>query len=161
MLVNLTPSNIFPTNFRAPDDGDPANGATFQQCFQDAADAATNLKGRADGHDMSIAAARKAIVAQYTPSAASLANNGTVTLAEHYSVGGFALNANGITVPSAGVYRASFNSPVQVNSTTNPLSAVLHLLAGVVGNAGSSTVLGWFTGRRFSADAGHPFNAVG
>lgn len=159
MTVNLTPVDAFPANFRAPDDGDPANGALFQQCFQDAANAATNLKGRADGHDAAISSARKAVIAQYTPSASALANNGTVTLAQHYSVGGLALNANGITVP-VGVYRATLKSPVEVNSTTNPLSAVLRLMAGAVGDGGS-TVLGWFTGRRFSADAGHSFNVVG
>lgn len=160
MTVNLTPASVFPTNFRAPDDGDSANGALFQQCFQDAADAATNLKGRVDGHDASIAAARKAIVAQYTPSASALANNGTVTLAQHYSVGGFALNANGITVPSAGVYRATLKSPMEVDSTSNPRSVVLRLMAGAVGDGGS-TVLAWFSGIRFSANADHSCNVVG
>lgn len=48
MPVNLVPVDAFPPNFRAPDDGDPANGATFQAGLQDAADAATNLKARLD-----------------------------------------------------------------------------------------------------------------
>lgn len=48
MTVNLTDSDTFTDPVRAPDDGDPANGATFQAGLQDLANRTRNHKNRLD-----------------------------------------------------------------------------------------------------------------
>lgn len=134
MTVNLTPASTFPTNFRAPDDGDPANGALFQQCFQDAADAATNLKGRVDARQT------VGLAARYT-----LASGSSIALTESFADAGYSIDSNAITVPVAGKYFASINALLQSTDTSG--NRTISLLVRVNG-----VEVGRASGRRYSTD---------
>lgn len=125
MPVNLTPSNIFPTNFRAPDDGDPANGATFQAGLQDAADAATYLKGEVDGHDVAIGNLQASRVV--AGRARYHINDGTgsttdLEFVEEFADTGFALVSSNkaIQVPAPGGYEIWWRTRA-LSDTSNPV----------------------------------------
>lgn len=143
MPVNLTPSNIFPTNFRAPDDGDPANGATFQQCFQDAADASTHLKEKVDIKEPVGLSARYLF-----PS--GVVTDDPIKLTETFADAGYTLTSDtDIKVPVAGKYLVSMSALLfsSNDSAHVNLSLVLKLNGVEVGRA---------NGRRFSTDDSEP-----
>lgn len=125
MPVNLTPTNAFPTNFRAPGDGDPANGATFQAGHQDAADAATYLKTQVDNHALDIAALQGGRVV--ASGARYLIKDGTgattdLEFEEVFADSGFALVSSNkaIQVPAPGRYLISWRTRAR-SGTTNPV----------------------------------------
>lgn len=91
-----------------------------------------------------------ATVAQYTPSASSLALNGTLTLTEAFNFGGFTLAGNGVQVPDPGVYRLTGHLLIQSSSTSDPASGLIHTRVGTVGDAGAAEA-GRLVGRRYSA----------
>lgn len=151
----ITDVDQFTEPVRAPADGDPANGETFQDGLQDLANRTRYLKNRVDGHETRVGDLENALPtkvtagsARYTVSGSGLSGNTRATLNQEFADTGFVLvGGNRITVPKIGRYMVTLNVWLTNSDMSNPL------LIGAGFTVDGSLVLQTWT-RRFSATAG-------
>src|SRR5690606_27046015 len=149
----ITDVDQFTEPVRAPADGDPANGETFQDGLQDLANRTRNLKNRVDGHETRVGDLENALPTKVTAGSARYniattpsdgsGGTGPIALTEAFETGGYTLvSGNSVRVPAAGQYLISAHVRRQSDGQENPL--LLSAAVGVAsGGAASGGVHRW------------------
>lgn len=152
MTVNITDVDAFTDPVVAPDDTDPATGASVQQPVQALANRTRNLKNRLDDQD-----ALAGDLATFTIEASALANDGELTITEVLDPSdSFSVASDEITVPSAGWYRFDLSGRISSTDATDNLDFTLSLEL-----AGTGTVYAPRARRCTTSDVSVPFSISG
>jgi hypothetical protein len=168
MPANITDVDVFTDPVQAPADGDPGNGATFQLSPQALANRTRHNKNRLDAIDPQLAACVTDLEARaydgYVPANTPDGTPDTevIPIAGLGTSTGWALASNELQVPSAGYYLILLRADVSMpdNTVSDPKAAIVAIRVG-------GTIVGYATGRRWSAEGtdlttitGHVLHAI-